>query len=451
MRAPRLPSLNRYSSPVGAEVPTRARYGVLLLLCTMALVLYLDRVCFGQAEKDIREDLGLEKWHTGWAAAAFTLAYCLFEVPVGHWGDRFGSRGVMARIVVCWSAFTALTGATWGFLSLVSVRFLFGAGEAGAFPNASRVVTRWFPPQHRGKARGAITTTSLIGGALAPMAAAELIHWVGWRWTFAVFGAVGLVWAAIFYRWFRDDPAEHPAVNAAELQLIRVAETEGAADAPPHLKIPWARVLSSPNVWLMGAIITTGAAWFYVLFNWYPTYLKEARGVSDRYSGVLTAVLMTGGALGCLSGGWLADWVVHRTGERKWSRRLLGGGCMLVSCLFVALIPLCASPLAASGCGALSLFLLQLAIPTWWSVASEISEPHGAAMFGLMNSLGGIGAAGAPLAVGWFVGQGERQGLVSADIWPPMFMALAVLLALGAICWLLVDATRSIVKSAELT
>ena len=159
--------------------PTAVRYGVLFFLCTLALLLYIDRICIGQAETSIRNELGFDKKQMGWMFSAFMLAYCLFEVPTGHWGDRFGSRGVIARIVVWWSMFTALTGAAFGFYSLVAIRFLFGAGEAGAFPNAARVVTRWFPIGERGFARGAITTTSMLGGAIAPPLAAALIGVVG--------------------------------------------------------------------------------------------------------------------------------------------------------------------------------------------------------------------------------------------------------------------------------
>ena len=200
--------------------PTYVRYGVLFCLCTLALLLYIDRVCIGQAESNIRASLEMSKADMSWVYNAFILAYCLFEVPTGHWGDRFGSRGVIARIVLWWSVFTALTGAAFGLWSLVALRFLFGAGEAGAFPNAARVVTRWFPAGERGLARGAITTTSLLGGAIAPPLAAWLIGLVGWRWTFSVFGLLGVFWTAAFYAWFRDRPSEHPGVNAAERELM---------------------------------------------------------------------------------------------------------------------------------------------------------------------------------------------------------------------------------------
>jgi len=417
---------------------------VLAFLCTLALVLYVDRVCVGQAEMSMRKDLGLTMPQIAWMNNAFTLAYILFEVPVGHWGDRYGSRGVIARIVVAWSTFTALTGAAWNFSSLLVIRFLFGAGEAGAFPNASRVVTRWFPPRDRGKARGAITTTSLLGGAMTPPVAAYLIGLVGWRWTFVIFGALGIVWAAAFYYWFRDDPAEHPEVNDAERELI--GKHPESTLAAGHSSIPWKIVLRSPNVWLMGGIITVGASLFYVLFQWYATYLKQGRGVPEQTSGWLTGLVMLGGAAGCLSGGWLADWVVRRTGERRWSRRVVGSGSFVMAALSVLFIPGCRSPLAASCFAAAALFFVQLMIPGWWSVVAEISGAHGASMFGLMNSLGGVGAMAAPQATAQCVAYFERQGVAAADCWVPVFYGGAVVLALGAVCWMCVDATRSVVE-----
>jgi MFS family permease len=440
-----MPHLPPLLDDEGAGPPaTRARYVVLLFLCTLALLLYIDRVCIGQAEKAISEELQLSKKQMGVVFAAFTVAYCLFEVPTGHWGDRFGSRGVIARIVLWWSAFTAATGAAMGFWTLTTMRFLFGAGEAGAFPNTARVVTRWFPAGDRGKARGAITTTSLIGGAAAPPIAAYLITLVGWRLTFVIFGLLGVVWAAIFYVWFRDDPAEHPAVNSAELKIIARGQDSHARQS--HPPIPWASVLTSPNVWLMGMIMTCGASVFYVLFNWYPTYLQEARHLSRVFSGWLTGLVMLGGALGCICGGWLADWVIRRTGERKWSRRLVGGVSLSVAAVFAALVPGCESAVTASCASALALFFLQLTIPTWWSVVAEISGPHGAALFGLMNSLGGLGAMSGPLAVGWVVETAQKQGLPPAEAWAPIFPGGAAVLSLGVVCWLFVDASRSVVN-----
>src|SRR5262245_33660728 len=261
----------------GAAVrPSQARYSVLTFLCGLCFVLLLDRVCIGKEAAHITAELGLTDSQMGIVFGAFTLAYGLFEVPTGRWGDRYGSRGVLTRIVLWWSAFTALTGCVWqfsldsgyrafgvpllfnGFALLLLVRFLFGAGEAGALPNAARIVARWFPPGKRGPAQGLLNTSALVGGAVAPIAAAYIIDGYGWRWAFFVFGGLGVIWAAAFYSWFRDDPGQHPAVNEAERQLLTDENTAGPG-GHAHPRVPWGAVLRSANVWLLGGVISCSA------------------------------------------------------------------------------------------------------------------------------------------------------------------------------------------------
>jgi MFS family permease len=433
-------------SPVAADDfnaprPSLARYGVLFFLCTLALLLYVDRICIGQAAQAICDELHLTKTHLGWANTAFIIAYCFFEVPTGNWGDRFGSRRVIARIVIWWSLFTALTGAATGLWTLIAFRFLFGAGEAGAFPNAARVVTHWFPATERGFARGAITTTSQLGGALALPVAAYLILLVGWRYTFAVFGLLGLAWTAAFYFWFRDDPHEHPAANDAERTLIGRPTTSGGEHPP----IPWPIVLTSPNVWLLGTIMAVGAALFYLQFQWFPTYLKGVHGLDEATSGWFSGLVILGGAAGCLAGGLLADTITRRIPERRWSRRLCGSGMLTLSALSVFAFGYSESALAATLCNASALFCLQVSIPTWWTVVAEISGKHGAAMFGLMNGLGGVGVLVMNLLVGPVVDAREKLDIARIEVWRPVFAGIALSLACGALCWLMVDATKSIV------
>jgi MFS transporter, ACS family, glucarate transporter len=425
--------------------PTWARFGVLLFLCSLAFILYIDRVCIGKAAKAIcaKESLDLTKEQFSWVLNAFTLAYCLFEVPTGHWGDRFGSRGVIARIVIWWSAFTALTGLAFGLWPLIIVRFLFGAGEAGAFPNVARVVTHWFPAAERGIVRGTISTTSLVGGALAPPIAAYLIGVVGWRWTFAIFGAVGVVWAIAFYWWFRDNPAEHPAANAAERAHIGTP----AKGSHAHEPIPWGIVLTSPNMWLLGGIQMVSATLFYMLFQWYPLYLEDGLKLSSTKSAWLTSIVIFGGAFGCLLGGVCSDWILRNLEDRKWSRRVCGCGTLLAAATALwcgRFFP--EQPLAATFCNAAALFLMQIAIPIWWTVVAEISGKHGASMWGLMNSMGGLGVFTMTFLVGRVVTAREAAGLSKIDCWRPVFDGVAIALTVGAVCWLFVDATRSIVE-----
>ncbi len=425
--------------------PTMARYGVLFFLCTLALLLYVDRICIGQAAKSICDELHLTKTHLGWANVAFIVAYCLFEVPTGNWADRFGSRLVIARIVIWWSIFTALTGAALGLWSLVVFRFLFGAGEAGAFPNAARVVTHWFPANERGVARGAITTTSQVGGAIALPVAAYLILLVGWRWTFAIFGLLGVAWTIAFYLWFCDNPDEHPWANDAEREHIgRPART--ASEHPP---IPWGLVLTSPNVWLLGTIMAVGAALFYLQFQWFPTYLKGVHGLDEATSGWLSGLVIFGGAVGCITGGVISDAIIRLIPERRWSRRLCGGGMLGLSALSVWCFGYCEHAWAATLCNAAALFCLQVSIPTWWTVVAEISGKHGAAMYGLMNSLGGLGVLVMNLLVGPIVDAREKLDIARIEVWRPVFAGIAVGLACGALCWLLVDAKQSIVERGE--
>jgi MFS family permease len=431
-----------------SQQPTRARLGVLAFLCTLALLLYIDRVCIGQAASHIRIEFGLSEQQMSWVFNAFLLAYCLFEVPAGHWGDRRGSRGVIARVVVCWSIFTALTGAAIGLGSLILIRFMFGAGEAGAFPNAARVVTRWFPPAERGRVRGAITFVSLVGAMVAPILSSHLIQLVGWRPTFAIFGVLGIVWAAVFYAWFRDDPAKHPAANAAEVAIIRepVAGEDPAA-APATHGIPWVRVLTSPNVWLLGLIMTASGALFYMLFQWYPSYLKAARGQSEISSGWLTAAVMSGGAVGCLLGGWLSDFVIRHTEARRWPRSLCGCACLFVAGLAALSVRFTGdSTVGVTLCNFVALLFMQAGVPTWWSVVAEVSGRHGAAMWGLMNSMASLGLVGANVLVGRLVDSRQKAGMDALHAWAPVFDAVAVGLLTAAAAWLCVNATRSIVE-----
>jgi ACS family glucarate transporter-like MFS transporter len=425
----------------------RGRYGVLMFMCTLAVLLYIDRICIGQAETSIRGELGFSKAHMGWVYSAFMLAYCLFEVPTGHWGDRFGSRGVIARIVVWWSFFTALTGAAFGFYWLVFFRFLFGVGEAGAFPNAARVVTRWFPPGERGFARGAITSTSMIGGAISPPLAAALIRTVGWRWTFAVFGVLGLVWSALFYWWFRDDPAEFARARGFEQPTATEPSVTTAETA--HDPIPWGVVLASPNTWLLGLIMTAGATMFYMQFQWYPTYLKEARGLSEQASGWFTGTIIAGGALGCTVGGVVADFLTRHIADHRWRRSVCGAGMLMTACVALAGVRFSEHVVTATLLNALALFCLQVSLPTWWTVVAEISGRHGAAMFGLMNSMGGAGVMIMNPLVGRIVDARQAAGLRPIDCWRPVFDGVAAGLFCGAVCWLLVDARRSIVERRD--
>src|SRR5262249_29505108 len=263
--------------------PTRARFVVLGLLCLLSAILYLDRICMSAAVDSIQADLGLTNSESSYVLMAFMLAYGLFEVPTGRWGDRIGARRVLTRISLWWSAFTALTGACTSLWMLIGVRFLFGAGEAGAFPNVARVLSRWFPEEERGRAQGLLLAASAIGGALAPFLAAVMIQVIGWRWTFVVVGGIGSAWAVGFWWWFRDDPAMHPAVNAAE--AAHIGRSAGAGEV--HAAIPWVVVAGNPSIRRLGMITALSSFNSYIYFSWFPKYLKVGEQISPTEVGLL--------------------------------------------------------------------------------------------------------------------------------------------------------------------
>lgn len=415
--------------------PSWTRFIALAFLCSLAAVLYLDRICISKAIPSMQRQIpGLSDWYVTWVLMAFTFSYGIFEIPAGRWGDTIGARRVLTRISLCWSLFTALTGAATGFWSLLGVRFLFGAGEAGAYPNAARVLSRWIPDHERGRAQGLLLTSGQLGGVAAPTIAAYLIEYVGWRWSFAVFGAVGVVWAAAFWLWFRDDPAEHPAVNAEELKLIKSGTRPKMT---VHEPIPWGLVASNGSIWLLGTIITFSAFNSYFYFSWFPKYLEEARHVSNVAAGWLTSLALGGSAVGTLAGGIIADWIVKHSVDPDRGRRWFGATCFSVAAVTLWFGVRLESPLAMAFMAAVSCLSAFMTTPVWWSCAIHVSGKHVGALFGLMNMMGIVGALASQFLVGAYITWRANSGLTGAAKWEGVFVVYVVVLSLAAAGWLI--------------
>lgn len=435
---------------------TRGRHGVMGYLCALAIILYIDRICIGQAGTAMKAEFGLTNIQWALVGIAFQVAYGVFEPITGHWGDRYGSRRVLIRIVLWWSAFTALTGCVFnfsfellpgivlnGFLVLLVVRFLFGAGEAGALPNSARVIVRWFPPGRRGPPLALFTTCAQMGGAIAPALAAALIaspH-VGWRWTFIIFGGLGVVWAWSFARWFHDDPASHPAVNGAEREYIR-----GGASATPLVEcVSWRLVLSRRNVWLLGLVNGCASFYSYMLFLWFPTYLKEGRALDEIASGRLGSLPYLFGAVGGLVGGFVGDWLTARTGSR---RRALGGmglaGLMLAG-VFVGLSPHADTPVLAVFLCSLGYFFLCAQLAGWWAAVGDVGGRHLGAVFGVCNMIALTGGAVSQLFLGWYADFMRNLGYTGRAQWDSALYVYAGVLMVGGMLWPLIDPRRTVV------
>jgi MFS transporter, ACS family, glucarate transporter len=304
---------------------------------------------------------------------------------------------VLTRIVLWWSAFTMATGLAWSLLSLLAFRFLFGAGEAGAFPNTSRSFSQWFPPKERGRAHGIVFMATRLGGALAPPLAIWLIVHVGWRGSFWIFGSLGLFWSFAWWRWFRDDPAQHPAVNAAELKLIRQDWQE-----PKSETIDLRRLLSLNLLYVCLTYFAFGYGLYFYL-TWLPTYLREARGFSANVASYLSSIVLMAGAGASILGGL---WTDH------WSKKygLKAGRCgvastsLVLSGLVLAAAALVEGPVVAALMIAVAAGIADLSITPAWTVCHDIGGDYAGTVTGCMNTFANLGGAIAPVAMGYAVG-----------------------------------------------
>ncbi len=404
------------------------RYRVLGLLILLFGITYLDRVCISVAGPRIQEDLHISPVGWGWVTAMFTLSYCLFEIPTGALADRLGPRRVLTRIVLWWSAFTSLTGLMSNYYLLLLTRFCFGAGEAGAFPASSVVVARWFPSSQRAGVSGVVLMASQIGGAVAPLLVVPIQIRYGWHASFYVFGALGLVWAAIWYAWFRDSPAEMRGVRPAELR-----ETGQLHPAPAHA-FPWRIALRSPSVQAM-LIVAFCYIYVYTFFQtWFHTFLVKGRGFSEGGL-VLSALPYLVAACTNLAGGAASDALARRLGL-KWGRRLLGiaglscAGVCVLGAMFTKqqLLTVIFLSLAYG-----SITLQQSGV---FGVCLDLGHRHAGIVVGLMNTSSQVGGLVSSVAYGYIV---TRFGSYDAP-----FVPMAVLLFLGALLWFKIDASQAI-------
>jgi MFS family permease len=411
---------------------TRVRRKVLAMTMALAAITYLDRVAISKTSTYWARDLGLSPIQVGSVFSAFYFAYALFEIPTGWWGDRIGTRRVLTRIVCWWSAFTVLTGTAFSYSSLLVIRFLFGTGEAGAWPNVAKTFSRWFPRRERGTTQGIFFMSAHLAGGLTPMLVTVLLIYFNWRTIFFAFGSLGFFWALAWYRWFRDTPAEHPDVSAAERAYI---ESDLDAAAGHVLEATdWKRLLANRTVVCLCLMYFTQAfgGAFYV--TWLPTYL-ESRGLTGMTAGILAGLPLTLSAVADLAGGVTTDRMVQRMGLRL-GRIIVGGGALTCAGLFTIAGTLMTSPIAAAVLiafgGASSNFLLGAA----WGTCQDIGGRRAGSVSAAMNTSGQVGSILSPILVAFVL---QRF----SDWTAPLYLA-GVLFLLGGVCWIWIDPTKPV-------
>ena len=397
------------------------------------MITYMDRTIIASAIPAIRTEFGFSLITIGWILASFRWGFTLFQIPGAWFGDKIGPRRALSIIVTWWSIFTSLTTLAWSAASMVVVRFIFGVGEAGAFPIATRSLSRWMLPAERGFAQGITHAGSRLGAAVTPPLVVLLIVRYGWRAPFLTFAGLGLVWVALWLFYYRDTPDEHRGVNAAERELIHSAT--GGPRQKVGTAVPWRRILSSRTLWQLAAMYFCYQYALAVYLDWFPTYLKESRGFTLAQMGFYASLPLLAGTLGDLLGGWLSDRILRWTGQVTRSRRIVGIAGFLIAALGILPATLTTDPRACVAFSCLAFGGLELTVGVSWAIPLDIGGDFAGSTASVMNMCGNIGGAISPALLAY---------LVKGYSWNVPFFVTSALCVIGALIYGKIDASRKI-------
>jgi len=430
--------MNTPPEPIVNQHPTRVRYRVVGLVYVLSMITYVDRVCMGTLAPSIIADFSLTKVQMSYVFSAFAFAYAAFEIPTARYADRVGTRAVITRIVLWWSAFTVATGAAFNHATLLVARFLFGAGEAGAWPCAARVFARWIPRKQRGTWQSFFFSSALLAGAVTPFIASFVAQHTSWRIVFFCFGAVGVAWAWAWHAFFRSEPSDHPQVNAAELALIgNDVSTAVGHRGGAHF---WKRILLNRNMLALCVMYFPNSFVFYFCITWLPTYLKERHNFTNVSLNVFTGLPLALSAVGVIIGGVLVDKLVSRLGERA-GRCGLGAASYFVAATSLLLVPSAPGPMSAASLIAVAMAANTFTLSAAWGACIEIGGGNAGVVGATMNTASQIGSLLSPLVVAytlkWF------------GNWDVSLYVMSALFFIGVLCWCVIDPTRKVLFENE--
>jgi len=406
---------------------------VLALIVAAYMITYMDRVNIASAVPVIQKDMGFSMITIGWIFASFRWGYAFFQIPGGWLGDRIGGRRALALVVVWWSVFTSLTAFAWNATSMGVFRFFFGVGEAGAFPIATRSLSRWMLPTERGFAQGITHAASRLGAALTPALVVMMMIRFGWRAPFFFFGLIGLGWAAVWYWYYRDTPAQHSRINAAERQLI---EDSLGVRAAGVRAVPWRQILRSPSLWTLSLMYFCYGYSIDVYLDWFPKYLNEHRGFNLTQMGIYASLPLLAGAAGDLLGGTMSDRYAKRFGNLKVARRVVALAGFVLAAVFILPATFTHSSTASVLYSCVAVFGLEVTVGVSWAIPLDIAGDYAGSVASVMNTFGNLGSAVSPVLLAYLVG---LYG------WNMPFLVCAVLCAGGALLSLGINADKKIV------
>ncbi len=416
-------SLNQPTS--AAALPTTVRYRVVAFTVALAAITYLDRVCISTLAPDIMRDLELSRVQMSFVFSSFAVAYALFEVPTAWWGQKIGTRRVLTRIVAWWSSFTVATAFAGGYASMLVIRFLFGAGEAGAWPNATRTFSRWIPLPERGKVQGIFFAGAHLAGGLTPALVTGLALWLTWRQIFVVFGLLGFIWVVAWYRWFRDEPAQHASVNTAEREYIE------ATTGPPEVHHSGnSRVLLNPSVWALCVAYFSNSYGSYFLITWLPTYLEQQHGLRAGALSLFAGLPLLLSVIADLTGGAATDTMVRKFGLRI-GRVSIGVVSYAVAAIAMLIATQAQDVTIASVMIAVAAASSMFALGASWAACIDIGGKSSGVVSATMNTTGQVGSILSPMVLAVLVDR-------FADWTLPLFV-MSALYAVSSVAWAFVN------------
>ena len=392
---------------------------ILTMLVILGMVTFLDRINISVAGSSIMHDLQLSPLQWGWVQSAFILSYGLMQIPMGALGDRYGHRKILSLIVLWWSLFTAFTGLAGGLASLLVIRFMFGIGEAGSSPCSTGVISRWFEKGEVGKAQGYVWAASRLGGALTPFVVIPVMLWVGWRAAFYLLGALGVVWAVVWYWYYRDPHQTNITIKTSKIS------------------IPWTNLLKSRQFWLLCAMYFFYAfgSWFF--FSWFPTFMELGRGFEKSELTYAVAVPFVMSMVGNIAGGHLTDRLSQKYGI-KVGRKALGSSSLAISAVCMFLAAFIPGKMAVFVFLSLCFGIFDLMLPSAWALCIDLGKQHAGTLSGAMNTAGNIGGFCCGILFGQLVESSGNYNL-------PLYM-IAVMLIISAVLFGFINPEKPIIK-----
>jgi MFS family permease len=391
---------------------------VLLLLCTLYFILYVDRANISAAAPLIQADLKLSNTQLGFAFSAFAFPYALFQLFGGWIGDKFGPRRTLAACCAIVGVSTALTGAAGGLTSLFLLRLALGFGQGAAFPTATRAIASWTPERNWALAQGLVHSSARIGNALTPALITVLVLFVSWRGSFVILGVASLVWLMVWLRFFRNEPQEHPYVTAAELESLPSRSSYSRPRTVPSLRL--ARRM------LPVTAVDFCYGWTLWLFlTWIPSFFFGNYHLDLQTSAIFSSGVFFGGVVGDALGGVLSDHLLRKTGSLMVARAYVIVAGFLGAFVFLIPVILIHELKVAAICLSLAFFFAELVVAPVWAIPMDIAPRYAGSASGIMNF--GFGVAGiiSPWSFGYLI---DRTGS-----WVFPFGVSIGLLLLGAV------------------